>query len=828
MITDSIPPTANKVRVTEVLESLDSTRQGLTTTEVEARRQRYGYNEVVEPAVSFPRRIAGYFRGPIPLLILFAALVSVMLRQYLDFGIMGVLFLSQAGVALWRDRKNGARLARLAEQQSLRSKVHREDVWSLQPARELVPGDIIYLQPGDIVSADVKLIGGTQLTCRAPDFLRQKTLEVHLLDELETGTVVLAGEMIAVVERTGERRKQVAVPRPPARQVQQSPIENRLVTIGNYFALTTASLACLLILASLFRHDNLLYVLRFASLLIVASVPAAFSAIFSAPKVFGSAALAGRQVFVKDLPVIEHLAAMDVLCTGKTGILTRNVSAVGEPIPGKGYAKEDVFLYAALASPAGGNHPIDALILEKLQEDRTLVSRREQYRIIKYTPFSPETKRSEVIVHKQNQPPCRITKGAPQAILALVNPSESQRQQLATKIEDLAGMGYHTIGVALAPAPGRWRLVGLVPLFDPPRKDSAQTISAMHSLGVKVKILTGDTLSGTKQLAYSLNMGTNVIQVQELEQSSSLRLDSRVKNTDGFAELFPDQKNLLIRQLQRLGHTVGMTGDSIGDAPAVAAADCGFAVAGATDAVREAANIMLGKRGIGSIVEAIKESRNILQRLRNYAIYRLAESLRVVLFLTIATLGFHFFPVTAGMVALYLLLSQVPLMPLIQHSAPASRQSEDTRMGQVLKLGLPLGLTGVAFAFVLLYVGTDLLHLPQSSLQSFLFLHLVIAGQLTFVAAQSRDPFWSATTALSSKSLIWPVAGISLLATLLAIFGWLLPPIGWKYALLVWGFSLLAFVCTDGMKAWIYRFYHSTDRPPDALSTTLSGSPESS
>lgn len=149
-------------------------------------------------------------------------------------------------------------------------------------------------------------------------------------------------------------------------------------------------------------------------------------------------------------------------------------------------------------------------------------------------------------------------------------------------------------------------------------------------------------------------------------------------------------------------------------------------------------------------------------------------------------------------------------------------------MGQVLKLGLPLGLTGVVFAFVLLYVGTDLLQMPQSSLQSFLFLHLVIAGQLTFVAAQGRDPFWRATAALSSKGLIWPVAGISLLATLLAVFGWLLPPIGWKYALLVWGFSLLTFVCTDGVKAWIHRFYHSTGRHPDALSMTLSGSPESS
>jgi H+-transporting ATPase len=435
------------------------------------------------------------------------------------------------------------------------------------------------------------------------------------------------------------------------------------------------------------------------------------------------------------------------------------------------------------------------------------------YEISTYQPFDPVSKRTEAHVQGPGGGSFAVSKGAPQVILGLVADSTSLGNQVQEVIDRFAGLGYRALGVARADAGGSWRLLGIVPLFDPPRADSAEMIGTAHEMGIAVKMITGDQVAIARETARKLHMGASIMDASAFSgagEQVGVQLDETIEQADGFAQVFPEHKYQIVDALQRDGHIVGMTGDGVNDAPALKKADAGIAVSGATDAARAAADIVLLTPGLSVIIEAIKESRKIFQRMTSYAIYRIAETIRVLVFMTLSIVVFNFYPVTAIMIVLLALLNDGAILSIAYDRVHYSQEPEGWNMRRVLGVATVLGLFGVVSTFGLFYLAERTFGLNQDTIQTLIYLKLSVAGHLTIFVTRTRHSFWSIRPA---PALLWAVLVTQVLATLIAVYGLFMTPIGWAYAGLVWAYALAWFLINDRVKLAAYRILDPEGRP---------------
>ena len=360
------------------------------------------------------------------------------------------------------------------------------------------------------------------------------------------------------------------------------------------------------------------------------------------------------------------------------------------------------------------------------------------------------------------------------------------------------------LGVARANADGAWQFAGVLPLFDPPREDAKATIATAKTMGVQVKMVTGDAIAIAKETAKKLDMGTNILDATtlgDLEKDVTTAAAEAIEKADGFAQVFPEHKYHIIDVLQKRNHIVGMTGDGVNDAPALKKADCGIAVSGATDAARAAAAIVLMTPGLSVIIDAIKESRKIFQRMNSYAIYRIAETLRVLLFMTLAILVFNFYPVTAVMIVMIALLNDGAILSIAYDNVHYRNQPEAWNMRVVLGVSTVLGVIGTVAAFGLFFLGLKVFHLDHARVQTLMYLKLSVAGHLTIFLTRTRGPFWS----IRPAKVLWiAVLGTQAIATLIAVYGVFMAPLGWRFAGMVWGYALVWFLINDRLKLMTY------------------------
>jgi H+-transporting ATPase len=365
--------------------------------------------------------------------------------------------------------------------------------------------------------------------------------------------------------------------------------------------------------------------------------------------------------------------------------------------------------------------------------------------------------------------------------------------------------------VAKADEKDQWQFLGVLPMFDPPRPTAKATLASAREMGVNVKMVTGDQLAIAIQTARTLGLGTNILDATGLGDTKSHATDQEaaaIEKADGFAQVFPEHKYHIVDVLQRLGHIVGMTGDGVNDAPALKKADCGIAVSGATDAARAAASMVLMTPGLTVIVDAIKESRRIVQRMNSYAIYRIAETLRVLLFMTAAILVFNFYPITAVMIVMLALLNDGAILAIAYDNVIYKKQPEKWNMRLVLEIATVLGIVGPIAAFGLFYLGDRVFHLGHPQIQTLMYLKLSVAGHLTIFITRTRGPFWSIRPAWI---LLFAVLGTQTFATLMAVYGLhIMEPIGWGWAAFVWGYALTWALFTDAVKLLAYRIFDST------------------
>ena len=850
-----------KISVEETFNKLQVDRgKGLSAEEVAKRTSECGFNEIPEKEESTLHRIFRRFWGPIPWMIETAAVLSALVRKWEDFVIITILLITNAFIDLWQESKALNALKVLQKKLAKKAIVLRDGKFETVDARCIVPGDIVKIKIGDLVPADVKLFDGDFIMAD------QSALTGESLPVIKRGgdiaysnSIVKQGEMLAAVVNTGLNTffgKTVDLVARAQRE-ERSHFQKAVINIGNYLIIITGFLAAVILITALFRHESMSEILRFTLVLTVASIPVALPAVLTVTMAVGAMNLAKKQAIVSRLVSIEELAGVDVLCSDKTGTLTQNRMTVSEPVVFGSYTLKTLMVYAGLASKEENKDPIEIPIFEYLRE-KGYAEEFRNYNQESFKPFDPVNKRTEAALRSGDKT-FTVAKGAPQVILELCENSVHEKEILK-RVEGFAEEGFRTLGVAeKKPEDKAFSFIGLIPLFDPPREDSKGTVEEAKRLGLDFKMVTGDNSAIAKYIAKILSIGENILDARELKGESykelitlgeiiasvvykklspgiteeaagafakdvikTLRKEYEkielpkgyvkkheseiidlIENADGFAQVFPEDKYLIVDRFQKAGHIVGMTGDGVNDAPALKKADAGIAVSGATDAARAAADLVLLAPGLTVIIDAIKEARVTFERMKSYSIFRVTETIRIISFMTASIIVFNFYPVTAIMIIILAFLNDLPILAIAYDRTKVDDTPVRWDMKEVLSMATVLGISGVVSSFGIFYIAREYMHVPENVVQSFIFLKLVIAGHSTIYVTRTERHFWQRP--FPSPILFFATTGTEIVATIIAVNGWFLTAIKWEYVLLVWTYALAWFVVNDFIKVRLYK-----------------------
>jgi H+-transporting ATPase len=794
----------------ELEPKLGSSPDGLSQAEAQKRLAQYGPNEIAEKQTNLFLKFLTYLWGPIPWMIEAAVILSAVARHWPDFFIILLLLLANAVVGFWEEHQAGNAIGALKARLAIKARVRRDGKWATLEARELVPGDVIRVGLGDIVPADARLLEGDAIEVDQSALTGESLPTTRKPGEaVFSGSIIRVGEIDAMVYATGANTYFGKT----AQLVQEahtvSHFQRAVLKIGNYLIILAAALVTVIIIVALFRGDPMLITLQFALVLTVAAIPVAMPTVLSVTMAVGARLLAKKEAIVTRLAAIEELAGVDVLCSDKTGTLTQNKLTLGDPFSVNDVSPEQVILNAALASRPDSKDTIDLAVLGGLKNDQAL----KGYQVVHFQPFDPVHKRTETTLKGTDGKEFKAAKGAPQVILELSANAAQIKSAVEKAVNEFAARGFRSLGVARADAQDPWQFLGVLPLFDPPREQAKATIATARQMGVNVKMVTGDQVAIARETAGKLGLGTNILDAGgfgDTKHHETAQLAESIEEADGFAQVFPEHKYHIVDVLQQRGHIVGMTGDGVNDAPALKKADCGIAVSGATDAARAAASIVLMTPGLSVIIDAIKESRKIFQRMNSYAIYRIAETLRVLLFMTLAILIFNFYPLTAVMIVMLALLNDGAILSIAYDNVHYKDKPEAWNMHMVLGIATVLGVIGPVAAFGLFYLGDRVFHLDHPHLQTLMYLMLSVAGQMTIFLTRTRGPFWSIRPA---RILLLVVLCAQIVAILIAVYGLFMTPIGWGLALFVWGYALAWFLVSDRVKLLAYRVFDPTAVP---------------
>jgi H+-transporting ATPase len=777
---------------------------GLSADEAAARLRRYGPNALEERHRGVVLELLSHFWQPIPWMIEAALVLTAVTARWTDFGVILALLLLNGLVGFWEEHQAANAIDALTQRLAKHARVLRDGQWQLIGAEQLVPGDLIRVQRGDVMPADGVIVDGTAEADESVLTGESLPVEKHRGDGVFSGTTLSRGAPQVRLLATGASTKfgrtaQLTDADPPVSHFQQA-----IFAIGRYLIVIALGLVGVIVVVSLLRGTSVTSTLEFALVVTIASIPVALPAVLSVTMAVGARYLAKREAVVSHLPAVEEMSGVDVLCSDKTGTITSNHLAIADvAVIDEGSSRDQILRDASLTVEQDGDDPIDAAILAAVGHPVTGV------RVLEFDPFDADRKRAEAHVRAADGSDYRVAKGAVQAILDLTSGSAGEDDRVSQATTEFAGKGYRALAVARA-TKGDWRLTGVLAIQDPPRDDSRQTVERAEQLGVTVKMVTGDRVEVARQIGGEVGIGTRMVEAASLQSLEDEPLAAAVEKADGFAEVVPEDKYRIVKALQARGHIVGMTGDGVNDAPALKRADAAIAVSGATEAARAAADIVLLAPGLSVIVEAIHRAREVFRRMTNYAIYRITETIRVVLFVTLSIVAFNFFPVTATQIVLLAILNDGAVLTIAYDRVKPSPRPERWNLHEVLSIATVLGLGGVIQSFTLVWIAIGPLGISHSEVQTLMYLKLSVAGHLTLFVVRTRGRLWSEPH--PARILLIAVIGTQILATAIAATGLLMRPLRWDLVALAWGYALIWMLFFDQLKLVAYRWL---ERPAD-------------
>jgi H+-transporting ATPase len=728
-----------------------------------------------------------------------AIILSFVLGKYLDLYIIAALLLLNAVLGFAQEQQATRAVKALKQKLQVQTRVLRDKAWSTISAAELVPGDIIRVRSGDFVPADLKIIDAEVTVDQSAITGESMPLEKKSGEIIYSGSIIRKGEATSVVTSTGAHTYfgkttqlvQLAKPR--------LHMEAVITGLMKWLLILVVSLLLVAFAVSWIRGTNLLDMLSLALILLVSAIPVALPTMFTITMALGSLELAKKGVLVTRLSASEDAALMDVLCVDKTGTLTLNKLSVADVLEVNSYKKEDVLLFGALASQKANQDPIDMAFLAAVHERNIPL---DGYIQKEFMPFDPSTRRTEAIVEKQGAI-LRVAKGAVSAIAPLCEIEGKELADLEAKMDAFASKGYRIIAVAVSREGSKMGLVGLVALYDKPRPESAKMIDELRSLGISVKMLTGDSLPIAKQVAQEIHLGDRITRTPELKEAASkdaIVAAEIVEKSDGFAEIYPEGKYQIVRGLQAERHVVGMTGDGVNDAAALKQAEVGIAVSNATDVAKGAASVVLTEPGLANIIDLVITGRMIYQRILTWIFNKVVKTFQVVFFVVLAFLLTGLFVVDAFQVVLLLFLVDFVTISLATDNVRPSEKPETWNITPLVKASTVLGVLTVAESLGLLYIGLTYLGLSNAALlQTFVFDMLLFGGLFTIFVVRERGNFWKSKPSKPLLAAILADIAISSIISAVGIPGLASIPIQYVGIALAW-FFVFGLLLNDQIK----------------------------
>jgi H+-transporting ATPase len=747
---------------------------GLTLEEAQRRLKEYGPNEVPEKKKNPLLRFISNLWGLTPWMLEFTVALEWFLGKYLEAYVIAILLVFNAAVSYLQEEKANSAVELLRQKLTVKTRVKRGGEWIQLPARELVPGDVVRLRAGDLAPADIQVAEGHVDVDQSALTGESLTVERKQGESLYSGSVVRSGEVTGVVSATGLKTyfgrtaELVQIAKPKLH------IEEMISKVVRWLLLMVVASVGLGMGLALLRGVSLAEIAPLTVILLVSSIPVALPTMFTISMALGSLELSKKGAIVTRLDAVEDAATMDVLCADKTGTITMNQLTLADVLPVGKHNKGEVILFEALASQEANQDPIDMAFISKARELQLPLN---EYALVSFSPFDPSTRRTEATLSYHSEE-IRVSKGAVKTIVGLCRECGDEIKAIEHGMDELVAKGYRVLAVAEGTEGEEPELIGVAALYDKPRADSPHLINELKKLGISVKMLTGDALPIAKEVAAQAGLGVNISRITDLKN----RIDDKetikvMEESDGFAEIYPEDKYLIVKGLQSGGHVVGMTGDGVNDAPPLKQAEVGIAVSNATDIAKKASSVVLSNEGFEGIFDMVVIGRMVYQRISSWTINKIIRTFKRVVFIVLAFILTGRFVVSTFNMILLLFLSDYVTLSISTDRVRYSEKPERWNTGGLVKLGVSYGSLIIAESLLLLYIALGFFALDTNlgKLQTFIFVWLTLSGYYTVISIRERRHFWESRP---SKWLAFALLINTLIVYVISTIGFPgLPPI---------------------------------------------------
>jgi len=785
----------------EAFEILGTTVDGLSDEEAAGRIQRFGYNEFVEIKKNPVLEFLKLYWGPMPWLLESAIVMTVILRHFIESAIIFVLLTVNAVIGYYQSRNSQNAVEMLKKKLEIKAKVLRSGKWTLKEAKVLVPGDVITVKLGDLIPADVYIISGEASVDESALTGESLPTDLHQSDIAYSGSIVKRGEARCAVLNTGAETyfgktvELVKIAKPVSEQ------EKLMLSIVRYMMYLGIVASAAVSLYAIYLHKDVMSILSFIVVFLIGAIPVALPAVLTIVQAAGAVELSREGVLVTRLDSIEDAASIDIFCFDKTGTITQNkLDLVDIAAFGK-YSKEDVVRMAALTSREEGMDAIDTSIITYARAAKVDFAGFEQ---LSYTPFNPSVKKTEAVV-KADGKSFKVIKGAAQTILGMSGETGTLILDEADKAEEkFSERGFRTIAVALSDIENRDRfsLAGLIAIADPPRPDSESMIKEIRRLGIKSIMLTGDSIPIAREVAVQVGIGGNIKRAADLKGLSHEEQLKLINESDGFAEVYPEDKYEIVKLLQESGHAVGMTGDGVNDSPALKQAELGTAVSEATDVAKASASIVLTHPGLGEIISAVRTSRKTYQRMLTWVINKITKVVEVAILFSAGFFWLHDMVISLLGISLLVFANDFATMSIATDNVKSTDFPNKWDVKNITSASLFLGLFFALEDLVIIFIGLKYFQLGFDKLQTLVLVSLVFNTQFRILLVRERKHFWSSAPSRELLAVnILTIAGFALLG----ILGIFVPGLSLSQVASILGIALLSMIGIDFVKYFLFR-----------------------